>query len=61
MIKMKRLTVCSSKITGSGFALLQGMKQLESINLHSSPASDAGLEEIGKLTSLGGWKLCIRM
>ena len=28
------------------------MKQLESINLHSAPASDAGLEAIGKLTSL---------
>src|ERR1700677_902182 len=28
------------------------MKQLESINLHSSPASDAGLEAIGKLTTL---------
>jgi hypothetical protein len=48
----RRMTVCSSKITGSGFRHLRGMKQLESINLHSSPASDAGLEAIGKLTSL---------
>ena len=46
------MTVCASKITGSGFKHLGGMKQLESINLHSSPASDAGLEAIGKLTSL---------
>ena len=40
------------KVTGTGFRHLQGMKQLESINLHSAPASDAGLEAIGKLTSL---------
>ena len=52
MTKMRRMTVCASKITGSGFKHLAGMKQLESINLHSSPASDAGLEAIGKLPSL---------
>ncbi len=52
LTKMRRMTVCASKITGSGFKHLAGMKQLESINLHSSPASDAGLEAIGKLPSL---------
>ena len=52
LTKMKRMTVCASKITGSGFRHLTGMKELESINLHSSPANDAGLEAIGKLPSL---------
>lgn len=52
MTKMRRMTICASKITGSGFKHLAGMKQLESINLHSAPASDEGLAAIGKLTSL---------
>ena len=55
---MKRMVVCASKITGSGFKHLGGMKQIESINLHSSPASDEGLEA-RQAHQLGGWRLCI--
>src|ERR1019366_6938090 len=52
LTKLRRMVVCSSKITGTGFQHLLACKQIESINLHSAPASDAGLEAIGKLTSL---------
>lgn len=52
LTKMRRMVVCSSKITGTGFHHLRGMMQIESINLHSSPASNAGLEAIGKLVNL---------
>lgn len=52
LTKLRRITVCASQVTGTGFKHFTGMKDLESINLHSSPASDAGLEAIGKLTSL---------
>src|SRR5438105_11966275 len=38
--RMKRLTICSSKITGSGLKDLNGMQELESINLHFTPARD---------------------
>src|SRR4029077_7692277 len=38
LTRMRRMVVCSSRITGAGFQHLHAMKQIESINLHSSPA-----------------------